>query len=106
MGARSMPGFWTYWYFHIPNFILAALAYTLLGRFALSFFVPENWDNYIWRAFKRLTDPVVTIVSFVTPALVPYRLILIFSVLWLLLARVAFALILGAAGLMPGGGAA
>jgi hypothetical protein len=68
--------------------------------------VPENWDNYIWRAFKRLTDPVVQVVSLGTPALVPYRLILIFSVLWLLLARVAFALILAAAGLMPGGGAA
>ena len=22
----------TYWYFHLPNFVLAALMYTLLGR--------------------------------------------------------------------------
>jgi hypothetical protein len=101
-----MPGIWAYWYFHGPNFVMAALAYTLMGRFVLSFFVPEDWDNYIWRAFKRLTDPVVKLVALGTPALVPHRLILIFSMLWLLLARVAFALILGAAGLMPVGGAA
>ena len=52
-----MNGFWTYWYFHIPNFVLAAVMYTLLGRLVLGFFVPENWDNYIWRGFKRVTDP-------------------------------------------------
>ncbi len=58
-----MPDIWTYWYFHIPNFVLAALVYTLIGRFVLGFFVPENWDNYIWRAFRRLTDPVVQVVG-------------------------------------------
>jgi hypothetical protein len=26
----------TYWYFHLPNFILAVLMYTLLGRALLS----------------------------------------------------------------------
>ena len=31
---RRMNGFWSYWYFHIPNFVLAAVLYTggtLLG---------------------------------------------------------------------------
>lgn len=97
-----MPDFWTYWYFHIPNFVLAALVYTLIGRFALSFFVPEDWDNYIWRAFKGMTDPVVRVVGAGTPAIVPYRVILLFSALWLTVARVALALALSAAGLMPG----
>lgn len=101
-----MPGIWAYWYFHAPNFVMAALGYTLMGRLVLGFFVPEDWDNYIWRAFRQLTDPVVAVVAWGTPALAPHRLIVIFSILWLLVARVAFALILGAAGLMPGGGAA
>jgi hypothetical protein len=100
-----MPGIWAYWYFHIPNFVLAALVYTLMGRFVLGFFVPENWENYIWRAFRRLTDPVVALVGWGTPAIVPHRVILIFSVLWLTLARVLFALALAAAGLLPAGGA-
>ena len=29
----------TYWYFHLPNFILAALMYTLLGRAVLGLVV-------------------------------------------------------------------
>jgi uncharacterized protein YggT (Ycf19 family) len=97
-----MPGIWAYWYFHIPNFVLAALVYTLIGRFALSFFVPEDWDNYIWRAFRRLTDPVVIVASLGTPAVVPHRVILMFAVLWLMLARVLFALTLASVGLLPG----
>ncbi len=100
-----MPGFWSYWYFHIPNFVLAALVYTLIGRFALSFFVPENWDNYIWRAFRRLTDPVVRVVVLGTPAIVPHRVILLFAALWLTVARVVVALALASAGLLPTGGA-
>ena len=28
----------TYWYFHLPNFILAALMYTLLGRVVLALY--------------------------------------------------------------------
>jgi uncharacterized protein YggT (Ycf19 family) len=100
-----MPGIWAYWYFHIPNFVLAALVYTLVGRFVLGFFVPENWDNYIWRAFRRLTDPVVRLVGWGTPAIVPHRIIIIFSILWLTLARVLFALALAGAGLLPKGGA-
>ena len=62
-----MNDFWSYWYFHIPNFVLAAVMYTLLGRLVLGLVVPENWDNYIWRAFKAITDPVLKVVRFVTP---------------------------------------
>jgi uncharacterized protein YggT (Ycf19 family) len=101
-----MPGILTHWYFHIPNFVLAALAYTLIGRFALGFFVPENWDNYIWRAFKRLTDPVVYLATLAAPAIVHHRVILLFSVLWLTAARAVYALILANAGLLPSAGAA
>ena len=62
-----MNDFWSYWYFHIPNFILAAVMYTLLGRLVLGLFVPENWDNYIWRGFKAITDPFLRVVRIVTP---------------------------------------
>ena len=49
-----------FWYFHLPNFVLAALMYTLLGRAILGVIVgPQNSSNYIWRFFCRITDPVV-----------------------------------------------
>ncbi|MBK8458074.1 MAG: YggT family protein [Phyllobacteriaceae bacterium] len=93
--------FWGYWYFHLPNYVLAALQYTVLGRLLLGFFVADDWDNYIWKAFKRLTDPVVRLVRAVTPAALPHNLVLAFAVLWILAARVAFIIILLRAGLAP-----
>ena len=57
-----------YWYYHLPNFVLAALMYTLLGRVAAR---PDRRcrirPNYIWRFFCRITDPVVALVALVTP---------------------------------------
>jgi hypothetical protein len=48
----------THWYFQVPNFVLAALMYTLLGRALLGLMVQPDSSNYIWRAFCKLTDPV------------------------------------------------
>jgi uncharacterized protein YggT (Ycf19 family) len=93
--------FVAHWYFHIPNFVLAALVYTLIGRLILGIFVPQNWDNYIWRAFCRLTDPPIALVAFVTPQVLPRIVVMIFTVLWLSAARVALAVGLNAAGLLP-----
>jgi uncharacterized protein YggT (Ycf19 family) len=94
-----------YWYFHLPNFVLAAVMYTVLGRLLLSFFVPPDWQNYIWRAFVRITEPVVRLVRYVTPVGVPHVVVLVFTILWLMVARVAFFLIMAAWGLLPKVGA-
>jgi len=96
-----MNSFWSYWYFHIPNFILAALMYTLLGRLALGLFVHEDWDNYIWRAFRKITDPVARGVRFITPDALPHGIVLVFAVFWLMLARLAWLVILINLGLAP-----
>ena len=49
----------TFWYFHLPNFVLAALMYTLLGRAVLGADRRAGSTNYIWRFFCRITDPFV-----------------------------------------------
>jgi uncharacterized protein YggT (Ycf19 family) len=91
-----------YWYFHLPNFLLAALMYTVIGRLLLSFFAPPDWRNYIWRAFVRLTEPVVKAVRAVTPSLLPDPVVLVFTAFWLMLARLALFVGLGTIGLLPG----
>jgi uncharacterized protein YggT (Ycf19 family) len=93
--------FWSYWYFHIPNFILAAIMYTVIGRLALSFFVAEHWDNFIWRGFKRITDPAVGVVRAITPAVLPLPVVLAFTALWLMAIRVAYLIVLLRLGLAP-----
>ena len=90
-----------YWYFHLPNFVLAAVMYTVLGRLALSLFVAPDWQNYIWRAFARISNPVVKLVRTATPAGVPDVVVLIFTVLWIMLTRVALFVVIGSMGLLP-----
>ena len=89
------------WWYHLPNFVLAALMYTMLGRFVLSFFFPPDSKNYIFRAFVRLTDPVLRAVQFVTPLSVPHMVVLLFATVWLLAFRVVLLLLVASIGMMP-----
>lgn len=93
--------FLTYWYFHIPNLVLAALIYTLLGRYLLSLFFAKNPDAVIMRVFAGVTDPVLHLVRAITPAVVPNGLVLIFSIAWLLALRMFWFLTCVAAGMRP-----
>ena len=91
--------FLAYWYFHLPNFVLAALMYTLLGRVMLGLFVDADSPNYIWRFFCRITDPVVAAVAVVTPKAAAPVVLWLFGVVWLFWLRVALLylfLVLGA----------
>jgi YggT family protein len=95
-----------YWWFHLPNLVLAALMYTVIGRFVLTFIFDPDSPNYIWRFFIRITDPVLRAVGFVTPRAVPPMVVLLFSIIWLFAARVALLLTVTLIGIAPtaGGG--
>lgn len=90
-----------FWVFHLPNLILAALIYTLLGRYILSLFFPPDSDKVIWRVFSQITDPVLNLVRVVTPALVPAPLLNLFAVVWLLLLRFVLFYAVRMLGLLP-----
>jgi YggT family protein len=96
--------FLTYWYFHLPNFVLAALMYTLLGRVLLGLIVDPNSGNYIWRFFCRVTDPVVAAVAAVTPRAAAPVVVWLFGFVWLFWLRVAFLLLFTMYGLAPRAG--
>jgi hypothetical protein len=78
----------SFWYFHLPNFVLAALMYTLLGRVLLGLIFGPDSQNYIWRFFCRLTDPVVAAVAMVTPKTAAPVIVWLFGVVWLFWLRV------------------
>lgn len=98
MNAASLAA---YWYFHLPNFILAALMYTLLGRVLLGLIVGLESTNYIWRFFCRVTDPVVAAVAVVTPKAAAPVVIWLFGVVWLFWLRVGFLVLITMFGLAP-----
>lgn len=91
----------TYWYFHLPNFLLAAVMYTLLGRVLLGLIVDPNSQNYIWRFFCRFTDPVVRAVAIVTPKAAAPVILWLFAFVWLFWIRVVFYALFATLGSAP-----
>jgi YggT family protein len=89
-----------YWYYHLPNFLLAALMYTLLGRVLLSLFVEPDSSNYIWHFFCRITDPFVALVAAVTPKAAAPVVVWLFGFVWLFWLRVGliYAFLVAGAG--------
>ena len=90
-----------HWYFHLPNFILATLFYTLLGRVLLGLVVDAGSTNFIWRFFCRLTDPVVGAVALVTPRAAPPVVVWLFALVWLFAVRAALFFVLATSGRLP-----
>ena len=93
--------FLSYWYFHIPNLLLAALIYTLIGRFLLALFFRRTPDAVLLKVFETVTNPVVKTVRFISPAVVPNGLVIVFSVVWLMALRMLWYLTGVAAGMKP-----
>jgi YggT family protein len=90
---------WVHWYFHVPNYLLAALTYTLIGRFILSLVLDS--DTVIVRVFSQITNPVLKAVAAITPKIVPAGLIIIFAIVWLFVLRIAWFFGLRMLGLGP-----
>ena len=94
----------THWYFHLPNFVLAALMYTLLGRVLLGLLLDPDSPNYIWRFFCRITDPVVAAVAMVTPKATAPVIVWLFGVVWLFWLRVGLLYLFLVLGAVPKSG--
>ena len=90
-----------YWYYAVPNYLLAALMYSLLARFILAFFLQPDSPNYIYRFLRRITDPAVIVFGFLMPLAVPPLLVVLFTAVWLLIVRFAFYVAMAGAGLTP-----
>jgi YggT family protein len=95
---------WDYWFFHLPNYALAVLIYTMFGRFLLSLFLPPDSRNYIFRWFIRLTDWVVGPVAYITPSAIAPVLLPPIAAFWLIVLRIAFFIAMFRIGLLPASG--
>ncbi len=91
----------TDWVFQAPNLLLAALMYTLIGRFLLSIVFAPDSEKVIWRVFVTITSPFVGMARVITPQVVPLNLLVLFTAIWVLLARVALLFAFAGAGVLP-----
>ncbi len=78
----------SFWLFHIPNILLAAALYTLIGRYILSLFFKPESDKTIWRVFCQITNPILRFVRFFTPMVVPNGFVMILAVFWMIMLRI------------------
>lgn len=97
----AQESFLAHWYFHLPNLFLAALIYTLIGRYLLELFFRSRPDAVILTVFRRITDPLLQLVRLVTPAVVPNGLVIVLAIVWLLGLRMFWLLTVLAAGVRP-----
>jgi hypothetical protein len=104
-GDRSFMGsagsLFSTWFFQLPNFVLAALMYTLLGRVLLGLIVDPESPNYIWRFLCRLTDPIVAVFGPATPKAVAPVVLWLFCFVWLFWLRVLLLFLFASFGLLP-----
>lgn len=99
------PTFWSLWYFNLPNFILAVVMYTMLGRALLGLFVDADSKNYIWRGFCSITDPFLKVFAVVTPKAAAPVVQWLFGFVWMFWLRVLLFVVFFATGLLRVGGA-
>lgn len=50
------------------DYILGAIMWTLIGRFGMGIFLPENSNFFFMRFFVRVTDPLIKLFKPVTPS--------------------------------------
>ncbi|NYZ11547.1 hypothetical protein HL658_03215 [Azospirillum sp. RWY-5-1] len=87
--------------FWIVTYALSVVAWSCVGRWLLSIFVPPDSPNYIWRAFRTLTDWAVAAVAVITPRAVPGALLVPVTALWVFLIRGVVSVAMFAAGMVP-----
>lgn len=90
-----------FWLYQVPNLALAALMYTLLGRFILSLVFPSDSEKVIWKTFCQITQPAIVAVKLVTPAVVHDRILILLAFVWVLFVRMILFVGFAAMGLLP-----
>jgi hypothetical protein len=96
--------FWSLWYFHVPNFLLAMVMYTMLGRVLLGLILENDSKNYIWRGFRAITDPFLSVIALVTPKATAPVVLWLFGFVWMFWLRVALLYVFLLFGLLPKAG--
>ncbi|HRF08441.1 MAG TPA: hypothetical protein PL193_07335, partial [Xanthobacteraceae bacterium] len=82
----------------------AVVMYTMLGRVLLSLFIDQDSKNYIWRAFCKITDPLLKIIAPITPKATAPVVLWLFGFVWMFWMRVLLLVVFVSTGLLRVGG--
>ena len=90
-----------YWPFHVANYLLAVVAYTLIGRSLLSLFVPQTSNFFVMRFFRMITDPFIRAFRLVTPGFLHPFAVPLYVAFWIFVLRLAFGITMLKFGFAP-----
>ena len=62
----------------IIDYLLGVVMWTLIGRFAMGIFLPEDSTFFFMKAFVKMTDPVIKVFAILTPSFLVQPLIPIY----------------------------
>jgi hypothetical protein len=62
----------------IIDYLLGVVMWTLIGRFAMGIFLPEDSSFFFMKFFVRSTNPVIKLFKFITPSFLVQPLIPIY----------------------------
>ena len=62
----------------IIDYLLGVVMWTLIGRFAMGIFLPEDSSFFFMKFFVRSTNPVIKLFRFITPSFLVQPLIPIY----------------------------
>jgi hypothetical protein len=90
---------------HLPFWVvtygLAAVGWTLIGRFVLQFVVPPDSALYIWRGFRLLTDWAVAVARLAVPSFVAPGFLPLVAAFWIFVLRMGLGILFWSAGWAP-----
>lgn len=87
--------------FWLATYALAAVGWTCIGRFLMQWVVPPDSSNYIWRAFRWLTDWAVAAARLLVPRAVSPHFLPLVAAFWLFVLRISLGVAMLAAGWAP-----
>lgn len=76
------------WQYTLPSAILTVAIYLMIARLVISLAFRADSANWIWRLTRAVSDPLVLVASFLTPRIVPQRLVSLLAIAWLVAARI------------------
>ena len=86
----SGSSFLTHWYLHGANLVLMTLICLLAVRLVLSLAIGAN--NFVMRGLAAITAPVAVVVGAITPRIVPFPVVLLFAIGWLVAFRISLSM--------------
>lgn len=90
-----------YWPFHTINYLLAVVAYTLVGRAILGIFVAQTSDFFVMRFFRHVTEPFIRLFRPVTPGFLHPFAVPFYVAFWIFALRLIFGIAMLKYGFAP-----